>query len=343
MPNCSSDTLRAPFVVHGGLVAVACIYGGWALLGKAAMAAGADPFVFATLRCFGGILVMLVAIKLMPSLACDVNKPSVTYLGIRFPEDIREDAVRICVLGFCMMANICGNILALTLLSAITVSCFMPMTPVITALLASTLGIEQLSTGKVLGVVCCCFGGIFVVVYGEHYHSYGSSQGIAMVTGLAYVFACMLGVSAGVVLQKPLLKKGYPPVLLVCMTYMAASIPCAIGAVLRVGFDSGAWSLRGGDSTIIVCILYGIFLTTALNYSVLAWGNKQTSPTTVTGYITLQPVATAVLSWAVLGELLTLGQLVGGLTIIIGLLLNIRSQKEDSASIRLMPTVPSRV
>merc|ERR1719235_1671435 len=110
----------------------------------------------------------------------------------------------------------------------------------------------------------------------------------ATAMGLIFWLVQMSSISSGVVLQKPLLQK-YPPVVLVVATYMVAFVPCSIIAVAQVGMDVNAWML-GGDPLMLFCLCYVCLLTTTFNYIALAWGNKHTSPTTVTGYFPLQPM-----------------------------------------------------
>ena len=72
-----------------------------------------------------------------------------------------------------------------------------------------------------------------------------------------------------------------------------------------------------------MALAYAAVFVTAYNYSVSAWANKISSPTTVVAFQTLQPVATCCLNYAVYGLHLTFAQALGGSAIVAGLLADV--------------------
>lgn len=305
-----------------------CTYGGWALVAKAAIAEGINPVVFATLRCAGGSVLMTTMLLAVPGLGFQPDKTSVAILGWRIPPI--DDTRKIILVGVLQGINICCGMLAVSKLSAITVALFAPLLPVFTAILAAASGVETISIKKMVGVICSVVGAVVIIAFGEAYNT-GSSEANSLegvIFGVGCLMMNLLGSSGGVVLQKPLLRK-YPPVFLVWSAYVVATVFCAIYAVTQVGVDPLSWTFYN-NSRLLLCLCYGWCLTTTFNYIALAWGNKYTAPTTVTAYATLIPITTVFLSWALLGRILTPGQAVGGVVVIIGLVINVDAQASEA-------------
>lgn len=323
------DKLRMPAVVHSLIATAMLIYGGNTLLVKMAMAAGAEPLILATLRSAGGSLIWIVIMMLVPGLGLKGDTMSDQFLTIRsIPQ---TDVQKILFLGVLMMCNVGFGFVAISLLSPVTASLGAPLVPIITAVLGASFGIEQITLPKLISIVISAVGALVVVVWGERYQAGGNGVSEGMMRqaiGWVVLLLNLVSISGAAVLQKPLLNK-YPPMFLCCASYLVSSFFLFVVSIVKVGFDADAWILRG-DPFLLGVLVYMCVLTTAFNYAVLAWGNKQTSPTVVTTYATLVPVATAILAWLVLGQFLTLGQAVGGFIIAVGLILNVRSQIPDA-------------
>merc|ERR550514_520581 len=86
----------------------------------------------------------------------------------------------------------------------------------------------------------------------------------------------------------------------------------------------------GGHESAWLGLLYAIALTTALNYSLLAWVNQQSSPIITSMSSTIQPVAAATLSLMFLGVGFSAGQLIGATFIIAGLAVVLRGQVQEA-------------
>jgi len=324
------ELLHKPAVVHSLIAIAMMIYGGNNLLVKMAISAGVEPFVMATLRCAGGSLFFMLLMVLVPRLGFQTDKMNDTFSAIMsIPQ---KDARKILLLGVLMAFNTASGFLAISLLSAVTASLGAPFIPVVTAVLGSSFGVEQITLVKMVGIVVSVCGALVVVVWGEEYNagsvSSGKAGAISQAIGYTVLMMHLVAISASVVLQKPLLHK-YPPVFLCCASYTISTLILAVLGIWQVGLDINAWSL-GGNPMLLGVLAYLVVLTTGFNYTALAWGNKMTSPTVLTTYSTLVPVTTAILSWLLLGKLLTIGQAAGGSIIVAGLICNVRSQIPDA-------------
>jgi len=86
-----------------------------------------------------------------------------------------------------------------------------------------------------------------------------------------------------------------------------------------------------------MALAYAAVFVTAYNYSVSAWANKISSPTTVVAFQTLQPVATCCLNYAVYGLHLTFAQALGGSAIVAGLLADVLWKNGEASHHELRP------
>lgn len=316
---------RIPWLPYCGLVVAASIYGGWALIAKAAMAEGAPPFVFAFYRCAGGTAVLSLAVFFTPGLL-----PEKGIAGMS-----KRDASRFAVLGVAMGANICGLLLAASFgISGLTISIFQPSIPVVTAILSAVWGIEDISRLKICSILLSVAGAIIVVLFGDHTHG-GNSQENHIFFGTGSLVFQVSCTALYFVLSKDVLKM-YPPVFVTAVSYGVAAMFCFVIALAKHGLDFDIWMMRY-SRTAWLCATYAVILATAVNWSILAWANKKTSPTAAACSTPMQPMAAALFSWLILGVNLTSSQALGGLAITIGLLMYIKAQAEEQESKSLVP------
>eukprot|EP00403_Amphidinium_massartii_P013095 CAMPEP_0178409642 /NCGR_PEP_ID=MMETSP0689_2-20121128/20567_1 /TAXON_ID=160604 /ORGANISM="Amphidinium massartii, Strain CS-259" /LENGTH=354 /DNA_ID=CAMNT_0020030789 /DNA_START=96 /DNA_END=1160 /DNA_ORIENTATION=+ len=303
------------------LILVPLIYSIGGLLAKATLSRDTtSPLIFASYRCLLGSMVMFC-------LHLALRKPGETIAhGLRA---LRADFPKLIALGTCMMLNIGANIMALEQASAITCSIFQPLLPIIAGAFASILGIEELSANKAFGTLAAAAGALLVIIFGGDGHTGGGSDVLSNAVPLHAVLLLMVNISGGAlyaVLQKPLLKV-HPPVLLTSSAFFIASCPLfAVAATSDA--PPRAWVMQG-DHLTLMTLLYAVVGTSACNYSLMAWANRETGPTTVASFQTLQPVFTALLAWLLWGETLNVGQAMGGALIICGLLFFPSTPAED--------------
>merc|ERR1719330_2095958 len=100
----------------------------------------------------------------------------------------------------------------------------------------------------------------------------------------------------------------------------------------------------GASQTAWLGVAYAVCLTTAFNYSVLSWVNKQTTPTTAAVTTPIQPIAATLFSWAILGVGPKKSQVAGAVAIFTGLLLYItaRSQEGETKALLSYPAAEKK-
>lgn len=317
------------------------LYAIWAFLAKAAMETGASPYIFAFYRISGGTILLFFSLLFIRRSPNDYPKRLVHAFG-------KDDFPRFCLLGLLMALNILGFILAASYLPAMTCSVFQPTIPVIAMMLSVLWGVEIITWYQVGGVLFSMAGAIVVILSGysnaredaPHQGAVGELEHLGKLHGLcgfAFIVMNVTSVAMYFVLLKGMLRF-YHPTVATAMSYLPASVIAGLVAINTTGFNKDIWML-GYSRTCFVGVAYGVFCTTALNYSILAWATKETTPTTATVFTTLQPIFAAMLSLFVVGRPLTSGQVVGGCCIIVGLLLNAVSHtdKEDEEIKALLP------
>jgi len=310
-----ASSLPSSLVVCG-LVSVSLIYGGWSLIAKATLtSSGIAPLVLASYRCLGAAFIMLMGWRFVE------GKPG-THTSRAI---LQTDVPRFVLLGLLMAANMGGNILALSELSALTVSIFQPMLPVFSGAFAALLRIEELTLQKVVGITFCAGGAIMVIALGEHSSNGGAIGRGSFSRGVMFLLMNVAGGAMYCVLQKSFLRTN-SPILLAGLAQLVAGSILFLAAVGTVGLSVQIWDIRG-KRMVLLALCYCIFLTTAYNYSMLAWATRETTPTTVTGFLTLQPVFASLLSWRILGVALSPWQAFGGFVILTGLLIFCKTSK----------------
>jgi drug/metabolite transporter (DMT)-like permease len=316
--------------VYISLAVASFIYGGWALVAKEVTSRHIPLLVFAFYRCVGGALILLLALWFCPSLGLSGTVAEVTNRGTKF-----EDVARFVLLGALTAGNVCGFILAASQLPAITCSICQPTVPVIAMCVSALCGVECMTRVKLASILLSVMGAILVIYFGAHPDP--RHDAAASTTGRNHNMLGLVAITLNVtcaaiyfVFQKAMLKT-YSPVLITASTYAIAAGIVFATACATSGLDLAAWSM-GGDHVAWACVAYAASLTTALNYSILAWANKNTSPTTVTTSATLQPVAAVCLSWFLLGIPLSAAQALGGCCIASVLLVYVNSLGRETAA-----------
>lgn len=411
-------------VAYAALALSASCYGLWHILCNVAMTRGCPAMIFALYRCAGGMGCCLLALKLCPELGTKSRKTKgQSIFGdtvLEYNHYSLKDELMFLLLGLCLAGNVCGFIIASTMLPALTCSIFSPLVPVGTALISIAWGIEEKDRLKLGGLCLAVLGAIVVVLFEDHVvkpptalttlsalaaakgpmataanstmktlingtvgnatAAVGNATaanatnatvaattamaGVANKTGLlvrtaapivanaveassatvnwkfvGYAFIFLSTVSAAMyfVLLKNVLKT-YTPVRATALAYGHATGFVLLGAVARYGLDPWAWVLYG-DSVSWACLIYAAVVTTGLTYTIQAWAVGVTSPSTVTAFTTLSPVAAALISIAFLNVHLEQCQLIGGAMIMVGLWVNITVQAREHS---LREKVPLR-
>eukprot|EP00747_Dinoflagellata_sp_TGD_P012682 gnl/TRDRNA2_/TRDRNA2_121906_c2_seq1.p1 gnl/TRDRNA2_/TRDRNA2_121906_c2~~gnl/TRDRNA2_/TRDRNA2_121906_c2_seq1.p1 ORF type:complete len:354 (-),score=59.41 gnl/TRDRNA2_/TRDRNA2_121906_c2_seq1:367-1299(-) len=231
----------------------------------------------------------------------------------------KQHVPRFLLLGFLTACNVIGNALAIKRLPAITVSIFQPMQPMISGIIAMSIGIERLSLHKCISILVAVVGAMIVVAFGSLASKRMHPGSMNYPVGVPLLLVNVFGSSLCAVFQKKILEE-YPPIFVAGMCFMGALAPIfALAACECRGFPRVEWTMGNSNPSALLSLGYAIFFTTTVCYSVIAWANKVTSPTSVMTFISMQPLAAVVVSWLVLHRAPTEGQCIGGALILVAL------------------------
>jgi drug/metabolite transporter (DMT)-like permease len=295
---------RSTLVVHLSLLLVAVIWGA----------------NFVSMKYLHNTLTAaeLVTIRLL--IACSIFAPIVLLLAGGFPSIQRPDLPRVAILALTgITINTTAVAFGTRLIPAAVASLIVVGNPVFTALLARLIVGERLTPRKVAGIAIAFAGFMIVLLYGgqEARFSVANALGVLLTMGGPVAWAFYT------VLSKPMQGR-YDPVQFVGLITIAGTLPFVPVVVLNPGM------LR-------LPLAFGLYdwmamLTTAILALIVAyiiWFRSLSTlePTQVAVYMYLVPVFGAGLSRLLLGERITIFLLIGGLTILTGVIITNTSRR----------------
>lgn len=277
-------------------------FSGWHIIGSLALKDGADPFVFALYRELLGCLIMYL----------------ITYYKNEAVWIKKEDYMRFLFLGLCSFVNVVGTVFALQYISATRYAIFQPAIPCIATVVSIFVGLDKVTWIKLLGVAIAVAGAVLAEAWSsssdEKNVFAGSIISTLQVTAMALL----------IVFSKPVLAK-YPPSAVTLAYYGTGTVLTALLA--------SAWACAGQfqaadfvfhhETLPWIALAYASIVATAYTYNVFSWAGQRLSPSLVTVYCTFQPVGTIVLSYFILGDVVSLSEGLGALTVICGLLVTV--------------------
>jgi len=322
-------------MVYASLCVVSLVFSGQQYVVKTAMTGHLmPPLVLALCRCFFGSTIMFSVQALGLDRSC--FKSDLTDAKSAWPALGCRDALTFFTLGVLQAANVCGNILAVSRLSAFTVTIFQPLIPLCAGAIACFCNIEYVSVPQTLGLLLAAIGAVSVVALADHGAAASSDQflddGAAWQHGGPFLALNIISSAMYVVLHKRPCSI-YPPILVPASSFLIASLPICLILVVSGSLHDIHWSVFTTAPALCV-ICYATVLTTALNYSLIAWATRETSPTTVTSFETLQPLFAALLLWFFYGNLPSKSQAVGALLIATGLFVFTKAGNNEDAIVR---------
>ena len=295
------------------LVGVQAIFGGNAVVVKAALHSHADPVVFSLIRDVGGAAILLSGCAATRQLVT----PSSEHLGW---------FVLMGVLGV-YIGQMFLNV-ALQYITPVNAALVNASQAVLTLLLAALFRIEPLRLDTRAGLVKAA--GVVAVTGGALYSVLGSARetdssasvaaqpawGDLILGNFLLVVQCTGGALFQLIQKHVLsLPASYPPAAVAGFSYTFGGM--AVALVIPIcRLDAAAWQFSASAGW---CLLYSIVLTSATSYAALAWANKHSSPALITAFFPLQMVFTAIFQLIFLGVAPTRAQLAGGVLIIVGL------------------------
>lgn len=270
-----------------------------------AMKDGADPFVFVLYReIFGSALMYAYA----------------RYCGVEIKIEA-VDRTRFLFLGFFSFVNVVGAMLALKYISASRFAIFQPSIPCIATFISILLGMEQITAMKALGIALAVGGAVIAEAF-----SSSDDDESNVVLGTIIVTCQVIAMGSLMVFVKPMLTK-YTPAVVTLVYY-------SIGALYTLLLTCG-WAYRLTAEDLVfnsnllpwLGLAYAATFATFYPYNALSWAGKQLTPGATTVYCTFQPVGTILLSFIVLGAVVTLSEGLGAMLVIIGLLVTVLGQQ----------------
>jgi drug/metabolite transporter (DMT)-like permease len=247
-------------------------------------------------------------------LASLVFLPIVLYAAGGLP---RVDRADIPMLLFIAILGVTINTSAIAfgtqLIPAAVASLIVTGNPVFTAIISRILAGEPLTGRKAVGIVIAFLGFLIVLLYGgqEAEFSVRNALGVLITMGgpLAWAFYT--------VLSKPLQGR-YEPVQFVGLTTMVGTLPLIPFAVYNT--DLVTVTTEFGPTQWLALVVSAVL---ALVVAYLFWyrGLSILEPTQIAVYVYMVPVFGALGAWLLLGERITIFVLIGGLTILTGVII----------------------
>jgi drug/metabolite transporter (DMT)-like permease len=213
------------------------------------------------------------------------------------------------------------------LVPAALASLIVTSNPIFTVLIAAMLGQEAIRRRTLLGVAIAFAGFLIVLLLGTGNRS---DLGGGHLQGAAIILIAPVSWAFYTVLSKPLLSR-YPPFHVAAYTAIAGTvsfmaIPIARrGTIERIGgLDTRGW----------MAAVFASILAYAVAYLLWYKGLETLSPSQTAIYIYLVPVFGVLSARLVLGETITIYLLLGGLTILTGVIVTntSRAPREGGAS-----------
>ncbi|XP_075655835.1 WAT1-related protein At5g64700-like isoform X1 [Castanea sativa] len=314
---------KKPFLI---VILIQAIYCGMFLLSKAALDGGMNNFVFVFYR------QAAATIFLAP-------------LAVFFE---RKKALPLTLVTFCkiFLLSLFGIVLSLdiygvaivytsaTLAAAIT-NCL----PVITFFLAVLLRMEVLELRKIAGVaklagILFCIAGAATLAFykgphlkllGQH-HLFGhpklGDHLFHLPSNKAWIKGCFLFLISStfwglwLVLQAPVMKS-YPPKLL--FTTLQCFLSSIQSFAIAIAFERDPYQWKLGWNVRLLAVAYCGIVVTGLTYYLQAWVIEKKGPVFLAMSTPLALIMTMFSSAILLGEIISLGSLLGGLLLVGGL------------------------
>ncbi|HWT95056.1 MAG TPA: EamA family transporter [Solirubrobacteraceae bacterium] len=195
-----------------------------------------------------------------------------------------------------------------------------------TALLAVALLKEKLSPGQVAGALVA-FGGIAII-------GAGRAEGVPLGALLLTV-----GAAASWGLGNVCTRRAQAPdaAALLVWSSLIPPIPLALMSVWIDGPDAMGAAFTGLDVSGVLALLYVVIVSTAFGFGVWTWLLKRHPASSVAPFTLLVPVVGLLSAWIALDEVPNVAEAAGGLVVLGGLALTVRSMRASARTVREAP------
>lgn len=280
--------------------------GGQVFASYAISDSGANSLVFAFLT------VALAAVLALGSAAA--SGPVELLQGIKATRN-EGHVLWLILLGVNNAIKSVAFMLALEYVSALNAAIYIPLIPIFAIVFARAIGWETLNWGQVFGVTVAICGALEVTFV--KYASESSQSGAAnILIGNGLLLAWDVTAAAAIVLQKPLLKYN-SPINVSAAVLTTAAIALAVVVPVVESSEASVWDLTQiTELAIVYCAAYNCFM----NFGD-AWAVTIIPASTVSMWLTLEPIFTAILSAIFLDETMSGWEYIGAALTCLGLVI----------------------
>lgn len=300
------------YISHGLLLSSQLCFSGWHIVGSLSMKDGASPFVFALYRELFASVVMFFIVRF------------VTHHPLYI---LPEDRKRFLILGFFSFVNVVGAMLSLNYISATRFAIFQPCIPCIATVISIIIGLEPFTYIKLIGICLAVGGAITTEAWKEGGDGDDDEKGVTL--GSIIVSLQITAMACLVVFVKPILPKYNSTITTFFYYSIGTAFTIVLFAVLAFTFTTDDLYFNGSLLPWLGLVYASIFAT-VYTYNALSWGGRHLSPSTTTVYSTFQPVGTMILSFIIMGDVVTTPELLGGALVVLGLIVTVYGQNYDN-------------
>jgi len=237
----------------------------------------------------------------------------------------REDLLSLAFVGLMVYFNQLFYILGVELSGVVVATCIQPAIPVFTVALAITLGKEEPSIYKTVGILLASAGSICMVAGGAEGGIQSTGVTSDVMLGNILLFLNTIAMALYYIYAKPFLTL-YSPMSVAAWAYVVAAACMGVTAIWYNQFYEHSWYL---PQAAYGPLAFWIVICSICGYTIIAWGMKHLPSTQVAAFQCLQPPIGTALGFVVLGEELTAWDL-GALGVILGLIIVNRDSKPSS-------------
>jgi drug/metabolite transporter (DMT)-like permease len=255
---------------------------------------GFQPLAYASVR-YGGAALLTVGVAL-------VLERSLRIGG-------RREALLVALASLFLLLNQLAFVYSLKLATATTVALVLGATPVFTALVSSGVGLERLPLGFWIAALIT-FGGVALVALGAGGDLSGSLGGALLAVGLSATWALYS------VTVAPLMER-HSPYRTSALVLLAMIVPFVLISLGQLG----AQDYRDLSWIVWLGLLYAIIGPLALTNILWFTAIRRVGPSRASLFANMQPFLAALIAAVVLSEHLSPLEVVGGLAILAGILL----------------------
>lgn len=193
-------------------------------------------------------------------------------------------------------------------------------TPIWVYLLSSWRREESMTRSKTIGIFIALAGVVF----------FFAEKGLGMKTdyllGDSLILIAVWSWATYTVLGRPLVKQKGAVVVTSYVLILGTLMYFPFGLYFAYGFDYSGVTWIGWSG-----IAYTAILTSVVAYIIWYWSMKHMEPSRTAIFMNLQPIVTALLAYAIMGERLSTGSVVSGAIILLGVYIVQKQVRSNSA------------